>query len=135
MSWYFISAKLNQRYNIGNLHQILKKGFQLNFCYSKYITGNEAEFQNLNIEQASELIIKGDHDDLHRVNVKILDTYATLHILNDERHMIILFDNFSYPWMKKFEDGSEDIDIIKYAKVFLNLIEDYEILEMRINKD
>lgn len=131
-----IWARIDASYQEKNIKNILKKGSKLGFTYYKFILGEmNVGSEPLSIDAATQSVLAGDPDGgLHCLTIQIQDTYATLHFLNNEI-LSVMLSGLSHLWSKTFVDGSEDIDVARYAKMLLDLVSDFKILEMHIEKD
>lgn len=130
--WATVSATYEER----NIKHILENGSKLGIQYYKFILGEmNVASKPLAIEQATKDVILGDPEGgLHCLTVQIKDTYATLHFL-DEGNLSIMFSGLSILWAQKYLDGEEDIDVARYAKVLLELVEGFKILEFRVEEN
>jgi hypothetical protein len=134
---YSIVIKVDTKYNYQSIIQLLIKGAEHKFVYYKFILGEtNIHSSALSSESAADSIIQGlPEDDLHCLSVQIQNTYATLHLWDDGVHMMVMLSGLSDNWSKVFTDETKDIDVARYTKELLNLIEDFRILEMHIEKD
>lgn len=101
--------------------QILQKGSQLGF---KYFNDTEP----LTTEQAAEFITKDTQSRFLQVQYK--DTNFNLRFYNNF-YQEVLFVNLSPAWSKTFNNDETDIDVARYSALMLDLMDDYEILEMK----
>jgi len=133
---YSVDVKIDALYGKEAIRKILMVGKKLGFIYRKFELGNsDLSLPSLAVEEAVESVF-----DSVRVNkmaclfLQIQDTYLALHFLDFEK-LGIMFSSLSDNWSKVFTNGTEDIDVARYTKELLNLIEDFRILEMHIEKD
>lgn len=132
---YDISIKLKQSYNNQSVQEVLARGSSLGFVYYKYTWGTlNIDLSPMNIQEAAANVMKENEDGLQCLTLQINDTYATLHIRNDFGYLSLMLTTFYYPWTREYEDGL-DVDIGRYAKVMLDLVSDFKIIEMKIEKD
>lgn len=134
---YSITVIIDAKYNNQNILHLLKKGHEHNFTYHQFILGEtNIHTPSLSSEDATNSVLHGlPEDNLHCLTLQIQNTHAILHFLDDGVHMMIMLSGLSHLWSKKFIDGYEDIDIARYTKALLDLVSDFRILEMRIEKD
>lgn len=133
---YDVFVKVKKDYNRQNIKDILDKGKQIGFVYYKYISiPLEIYSLPLSIDDAVNNVMEENEDGLQCLTVQINSTYSTLHIM-DYGYLSLMLANFYYPWLKKFEEeNDQDVDIGRYAKVMLDLVSDFKIIEMKIEKD
>ncbi len=134
---YSILTRIDAKYNSKNIKSILNKGHEHHFIYYQFVLGEmNIASPELSPEEATNSVIRGlPEDDMHCLTVQILNTYATLHFWNNGTQMVIMLSGLSQIWSKIFEDGNEDIDVARYAKALLDLVSDFKILEMHIEKN
>lgn len=131
---YLISTRLDAEFNESNIQAVLERGLPESLIYYKYM---DEDGTPLNINEATDSAFKGDKDwDVNTLAIKVEDTYAKLIFSMDKNNMMnVMLSGLSHLWFRKFKNGDEDIDVARYAKVLLNLTQDFKILEMNIDKD
>ena len=135
---YSITAKLDAYYDSNNIEFILNKGITIGLRYSEFILGkiDYSSAPYLSLNKALEAVIQGISDSsLHCLVVKFQETFATLHFVNDGKYLLIMFSGMSFLWSKKYSNGKEDIDIARYTRLLLDLVDDFKILELHVEKD
>lgn len=133
---YSVVAKLNANYQESHIRDILRRGAELGIGYHDFSLGLMSySSPELEINEATRLVLKGAPDDLHCLTISVQETYATLHFLNDEGYLLIMFSGLSHLWSKKYFDGDEGIDIARYVKTLLDLVDNFRVLELRVEKD
>lgn len=134
---YSISTSIDLIYIEKSIESILAKGLQLGFNYYEYSLGMvEVNGPSLNIKEAlHSILIDKTQSKLYCIVVQYNDTYFTMDFISQNGNILLMFSDFTYPWLKKFDDGEDDIDIGRYAKILLDLVQDFKILEMKIEKD
>lgn len=128
-----IWTTVNASYGEYSIKHIIEHGSKLGFLYYKFILGTmNVASEPLTIDQATKSVLLGDSEGgLHCLTVQIKDTYATLHFL-DECNLSVMLSGLSQLWSQKFLDGEEDIDIARYAKTLLDLVEGFKILKFEV---
>lgn len=132
---YIISAMLDVGKNSESIEKILNKGHNQGWIYFKFIPDiwNIGFEKPLTAKQAAVSIFEKNKYDLYCLTVQIKDTYATLHYLPDYPSLVLMIGELSDNWSRKF-DGVDEIDIPRYTKVFVELIEDFQILELEVEQ-
>jgi hypothetical protein len=88
----------------------------------------------LNLQQATLFPFKGDQDyDVRSITVNFDDTYADLTFSNT-KNISITFSGLSHLCLKVFKQNETDIDIVRYVKILLDLIYDFRIISMAVEK-
>lgn len=132
-SWYGMYVKLDLNWVQHNILIILEKGTERGYKYFTYTPYLTIEHQ-LAVNEALEKLSQKSEDD-QRVIVVTKEFHAILHTMNDEKKLGVLLTAFSYKKLKKFKDANENLDIQKYTKEFLQLIEDFRIMRLSIEQD
>ena len=135
---YSIDAKIDLGYNKKSIRIILEKGFKKGFYYSEFILGkiDYADSPLLTLDQAVESVWKGNAGSgLHCIIIRAENTFAIEHFIDEEIYITVMITGFSYPWLKKFQNGKEDINIARYTRLLLDIIDDFRILELHVDKN
>lgn len=132
---YTIFAMLDAEKNSKTIEKILTKGHLQGWIYFKYASGIcHTDFENpLTLKQAAASIIEKNEDDLFCLVVQIKDTYLILHYVPGYPKLALMIGGLSTNWSRKFDDVDE-IDIPRYTKGFVELIENFQILELEVEK-
>ncbi len=133
---YSLDTKIDTSFNSDSVSKILKTGETLGFIYREFtINGSDPSLPKLTpMEAMGAVFLNKKENAMACIFLQIEDTYLTLHFLDSEK-LIVMFSGLSQIWSKTFEDGDEDIDVARYAKALLDLVSDFKILEMHIEKD
>lgn len=131
---YSIITELYKEYSRQNIIEILKKGELLGITYYEFVPG-EYEIRTLpfSAEEAATYILHNTKDTPWIIG-KINDTQITIHFMNFPLGIALMFNNFTYPWIKIF-NNTQEIDIVKYTKLMLDFVENYEIIKLVVEKD
>lgn len=130
---YSIIIQLDASYNRETIENILAKGLKLKMEYNKFM---DCGGQLLDVKSAADWCLEEDNGfDVHCLEAKIAGIYTHLHFINQSGDVRVMLSGISCERLKQFKNGAEDIDIASYAKVMIDLIDDYRILEMKIEKD
>jgi hypothetical protein len=133
---YSITTIIDVVYIPKNIESVLVKGLELGFSYYEYSLGMiEINGPSLSIKEALHSILDDKtKSKLYCIVAKVNDTYTTIDFIAQNGNLLLMFSDFTYPWLKKF-DGTDEIDIGRYAKIMLDLVQDYKILHMSIEKN
>lgn len=122
--WFTVRADLWIDYNIENIETILKKGHEIGF---KYVLDGE----EISIEKSADYLMRNE---ISLLMVHIESTVFDIGIADDDGFLSITFSDFGVGWQKKHEGViTMQHDLHRYAKVLLNLIDDYQIREFTIS--
>lgn len=132
---YSIIIDLDLQYDELNIQLLISKGIQQGLMFHKFIWDNPLDtIMPIDANESAKAIIEGDNG-MHNINLQIKNTFTSLSFINRGMNLAIMMTNFNYPWLKKFDnDNGQDVDIGRYAKVMLDFVSDFIILEMRIEK-
>jgi len=133
-----ISANLNLSCTRENLHQILNNAKKIgsSFFLTNIDELDPGNYKQINMDEAIEALYAGIPDpDMHVITLKHESIFINLSaIRHSDKTMTIMFTNFKYPWLLSSWEEYK-LDISRYIKFFLELIGNYQILEMHIEKD
>lgn len=129
---YSIIIGLDAPYNEETIRSVLEKGLHFDIKYRKFM---DYGGQLLDIKEAIKWCLEEDEIDVHCLATQINGIYTNLHFMNVDGSVRIILSDISYERLKLFKNGAEDIDIASYAKTMIDLVDDYRILEMKIEKD
>ena len=136
---YHISVHLLLPYNQKNIELFLQRGVRnLGFIYFKIdYTNLDALGSVINTSQALELINKGYPDEImHCVIAKHLNSHFFLHFINDSNNITIMFSGFFNPATKTDNyTQEEDINISMYMRLMLDLVDEYRIMQLNVEKN
>lgn len=130
---YSIDVNINAPFNEENVKSILERGTERHFIYYKFMV---YEGKKLNLSDATRLVFDGDPDyDVHCLSTKIENEYINLHFINSGGLITVMISGISHDATKKFKNDIEDIDVAKYAKILLDITQNFQILSINIEKD
>jgi hypothetical protein len=137
---YSIVTVIDLEFNKDNIKKILLKGERLGFKYyeSNFNLINQPEkLKKFSVDQANEYVSTIIKDDPNGLEVQIENMFFSFFFYKKFDEIKLHFFGFDYlPWMKTFKpNGEEDIDINKYLKLMLDLVEEYRLLELKIEKN
>lgn len=133
---YSIFAMLDAEKDRESIEKILEKGHRQGWIYYKFILGKwNVDSEPLTLKEAVDAILEDIEHGLHCLDVQIKDTYATFFFVKKGySRLALMIGSLSPVWSRKFND-EEEIDIPRYTKAFLDLIDDFQILELQVEKD
>lgn len=129
---YSIVIKLDVPRDETSVQIMLARGLCLDMIYYKFM---DYDGKSLNPKEAAFWCLE-DNDDFnpHCLTTKIGGINTNLHFISTDGDVMVMLSGISHEKLKHFKYGSDDIDIGRYAKIMLDLVQDYKILEMRIEK-
>lgn len=125
---YRITMLLNCKFNSENIRQLLERGAELNLEYYKFM---HYEGKQLNPVNATSTLLE---DELHCLTTKINNVYTNLHCISDSDYTLIMISSISHEKLKNFKNSAHDIDIAAYARILLDVTQDFQIISMTIEK-
>ena len=116
------------------MQNILAKGKGLDMIYDKFM---DYEGKRLESMIAANWCLEQNADlDPHSLTTKIEGIYTNLHFINRGGDTTVMLSGISLERLKQFPYGvADDIDIGHYAKIMLDLVSDFKISKMYIEKD
>lgn len=128
---YRISVEIDAKFTQDNIGKILSRGSCIGFVYYKFLTYSG---EPLNLQQATLFSYKGDQDyEVRSITINFKDTYADLTFSSNE-NILITVSGLSDLWSKDFKENETDIDVARYIKILLDLIYDFRIISMVVEK-
>jgi hypothetical protein len=129
---YSIAIDLDAPYDTEVVQNILAKGMGLDVIYYKFM---DYEGRRLNPTTAANWCLEQNKDlDPHCLTTKIEGIYTNLHFINRGGYVTVMLSGISFERLKQFSYEIEDIDIGRYAKIMLDLVSDFRISRMYIEK-
>jgi hypothetical protein len=125
-----INLKLNSKFNIAAIQQILQQGLDLNCIY---FAEEECIPTIMNLPDLIEKIMREPRDEDNMVYTKQHDTYFYLRIAPSEGNkMEVSIGNLMYPWVKPFRSNDKfiEIDFARYISLLLCLCKGFPVLEI-----
>jgi len=138
---YSISAVIDLKFTERNIFAVLLKGITLGLRYYEpnFRTDDPFNLQELSLDQAVVSASTILANDINVLEARLENTFFSMYCIKNAQRIEITFSGFNYfPWMRKFkydDEYDEDLDIPRYLKLMLDLIEDYKILELHVQKD
>lgn len=134
---YSIAATLKTPFLRDTIKTILQRGADLGFIYREYILGDlNCDSDPLSVDDALAMIYKTHQEvEMYCITIECEATYFNLNFLVDGENLAVMFPSLNSLWSRKYEAGEYDIDIQRYAEVFLSLIHDYQIANLQIQLD
>lgn len=136
---YSIDVTLGISYNTLNIQKILERGTSIGFIYfDQNIDQNifYADAPIITSEQATQKVMIALEKDLDygpAVYTKIQDTYVYMAFYKDSKNNInIYFSKNGYAWKNDWAETGVDEDVIRYTRVFLQLIDLFRITKLEI---
>lgn len=132
---YFLDACIDTYLNRESIEYILKKGAHLGMKYYAVNQGYDA-FKRYNLD-INEIVSKEFSHELENklIPVQFKDTFFIMHFINDIIATRIIFTSLSPNWSKTFPDGTNDLDMARYIRLMLDLINDYKIRSFVAEKE
>lgn len=135
---YAISTVIDLQYNPINIQKILEKGAYLEFLYYTF-TFEDVDLSKkipLSLEVAASLIFNGIPDQMHCVFAQKQEMYFNLYILKESDNTTIVFHGFKNAWYRAQSNPEDyDLDLVRYTRLMLDLIEEYRLIELEVKKD
>lgn len=134
---YSITTTINLPFDLQNIKLILKKGLSLGFTYHELIVknGEKCELRDLSIDNILHLIQHAlINNDVYTIRISNIIS-SDIIFFSNEGFLSLMLLGMSPEQSKKYLDGEIDIDIHHYAHVLLNLVDEFKILDMKIEND
>ncbi len=141
---YSITAVINLKFNEKKLLEVLTKSKELGWKIYKpnWEINDPFKLEELDLKAALLRILEKPKNDINGLELRVEDMFFAVYFQRNHLEIGLTFCGFNYfPWMRKFkyddydDEYDEDIDIARYLRLMLDLIEDYKILELRVEKD
>lgn len=132
---YSVHVDIDLLYNPENVLLILEKGKSLSMKY--HFLNDQYEFSKdeITTHQALEILLEKDFFKIRWIPVIYLDTSFFLHILTEDKKIIVMLSSLSHRWSKEFLNNIEDLDMDRYSRLMLDLVGDHKIESFKIVKD
>lgn len=137
---YSIASELDLAYTSENIQTILEIGQGLGILYYKSNENSDNFFDITLLPSVTNAVNyllyekENEYDSLHYVTAKLEETIFNFHILNDAK-IIIMFNGLGFAWSKKFIGQEKpDLDIQRYTKLMLDIIKDFKIKSLVVEK-
>ena len=136
---YSISCTVDLQHTAENIGIVLRNGSK-KFLFEYYLIDYkklDCAGAKLSVEEAVDALIQGTPDEtMSCIIVKYENTHFFFHTLNNSSFLQIMFSGFFNPSVKIYVySKSENVDIARYVHLMLGLLEDYEILELKVEND
>ena len=136
---YSIDAIIELKYTENNIKKILESAKKIGFKLITPLEGDPEKGLELDLEAALKVILnKTNAKELSIITLKVGDSFFDLHFM-DRININLMFYNFKYPFYRTYKvdfgELSEDLDVHKYVRIMLDLVADYKILKLQVDKD
>lgn len=130
---YSVFCNLNLKYNDDNIKKILSKGEKLGMQY--YTSTFGCIPAENDIQLYTNTAIEEFKKDPPIIRVVYQETLLSFGIFkNSDNRISIMFPSLGCGWSKIFQDGTEDLDMDRYSRLMLDLIDDYQIESFVVEK-
>ena len=135
---YSITANLDLNFTKEKLYQILKNAEKIgcSFFLTNIDELDPENYQKINITEAIRALYEGIPDpDMHIITLKYESMFVNLSAIEHADNTItIMLTNFKYPWLYS-HNGKMILNMVKYAKFFLEIIDECPLLTLLVEKN
>lgn len=130
---YKIIVSISAEYSHENIKTVLERGLNCNLSYHKFMDYSD---RSLSSEEAADYLLEQiNEDNMHCLTIRICNVFANLYFFGGENRTNVMLSSISYEFLKKFKNSNQNINIAEYAKVLLDITQDFEIESMSIEQD
>ena len=128
---YSVYSLIDVSYSKEVVENILVKGQALGFVYEDNFLKLKIGIAPLNLTEAVNFTVSSE---LPSIFVDYQDTNFSLLIYDGKPYTSIMFLSFGEGWKKKYVNQSDEgYEMHRYAKLMLDLIEDFKIIEFKLD--
>ena len=128
---YSVYSLIDVSYSKEVVENILVKGQALGFVYEDNFLKLKIGIAPLNLTEAVNFTVSSE---LPSIFVDYQDTNFSLLIYDGKPNTSIMFLSFGEGWKKKYVNQSDEgYEMHRYAKLMLDLIEDFKIIEFKLD--
>jgi hypothetical protein len=132
---YMVLVELKAKYEINTIIDILAQGAALGFVYYDYILAmSNEEAPILNVEQAAEKVLTGQprEKNFNSIYIKYEDTNFIMFFYPKEDLLEVMICAFGYAWEKSFIHSYYNVDLARYTRLLLKVVNDFKIVRLQI---